>query len=114
MAIPSGAGTEVLRRVAFEGKSNTTTPVLTVAANHIITILFQVDVMILGLDFFAYAVTVSQLLTLSGGTPPPPAFSISEQVWNQRKLQNQMGTEYCPTKCQEKVGFQSGLRSKSL
>jgi len=36
---PSGAGTEVLRRVAFEGKSNITTPVLTVAANHIITIL---------------------------------------------------------------------------
>jgi len=43
MAIPStgygGAGTEVLRRTVIDGASNTTTNLLTVAADHIYTIL---------------------------------------------------------------------------
>ena len=39
MAIPSGSGTEVLKRVTQNGLSNTTTTALTVGANKICTIL---------------------------------------------------------------------------
>jgi hypothetical protein len=36
---PSGIGSEVLRRVQFNGISNTTTPILTVGTDMIITVL---------------------------------------------------------------------------
>ena len=39
MAIPSGSGTEVLKRAQANGNSNTPVSILTVAANHIVTIL---------------------------------------------------------------------------
>ena len=39
MAIPSGSGTEVLKRVTTTGDHDTAQTILTVAANHIYTIL---------------------------------------------------------------------------
>jgi len=39
MAIPSGSGTEVLKRVTLHANSNTTTEILSGTANHIYTIL---------------------------------------------------------------------------
>ena len=39
MAIPSGSGTEVLKRVTINTLNNTTTTVITGVANHIYTIL---------------------------------------------------------------------------
>ena len=39
MAIPSGSGTEVLKRATIDGNNGAWTPLLTGAANHIYTIL---------------------------------------------------------------------------
>jgi|TARA_Y100000034_G_C6695231_1_gene306318 hypothetical protein len=39
MAIPSGSGTEVLKRAVVDGANNTTTSVLTVPTDHIYTVL---------------------------------------------------------------------------
>tara|TARA_Y100000310_G_C20583150_1_gene764010 strand:+ start:67 stop:420 length:354 start_codon:yes stop_codon:yes gene_type:complete len=39
MAIPSGSGTEVLKRVSLNDNSNAWTPIITGVANHIYTIL---------------------------------------------------------------------------
>ena len=39
MAIPSGSGTEVLKRAVFTAQNNTTVTLLTVPTDHIVTIL---------------------------------------------------------------------------
>ena len=39
MAIPSGGGTEVLKRAVIDGASNTTSTIFTVPAHHIYTVL---------------------------------------------------------------------------